>query len=57
MTPAHNLLCNVVTDDYGMRFQVLPPRYCDASDQSNRFWLDGFTDPDFFDKHVRETQQ
>lgn len=51
---AHDLLCGVVTDDYGNRSQLL---HGDGAEQSTLFWFDGFSDPDVFDRHIKVTEQ
>lgn len=47
--PSHNLLCSVITDDYGNQFQALPDAVCrETHRQGCEFWFDGLTDPDYY---------
>lgn len=51
--PAHNLLCCIVTDDYGNQFQALPSVICrEAHRAACDFWYDGLTDPDYFNHAI-----
>lgn len=51
---AYDLLCGIVTDEYGNRWQLL---HGDGAEQSTLFWFDGFSDPDIFERHIKETTQ
>lgn len=55
--PGHNLLCSIITDDFGNQFQALPGTVCRETHRAAcDFWYDGLSDPDYFERVLGESK-